>query len=229
MSTQAAMQREDRGMELYGDNSAYGTVRVDLNDRRYVLPVDGESEPFPKNVGGLIPVICTNRRGSERTVYAFATPPAGDAAIDDADPRGSLLAALDIVNDVLEKAGQLIQEDLGQLVCAYLEIAEFGFGFTHAEVVSSDSAGAPTEPHVRLTIETSDTPGAEGTASCSVGYDPQGRPSLVSIVAHDTAETGVRISASWRHDLRAFHVVKVEDLKGRLIYKAPAPKKRRAR
>ena len=58
-------------MILFGDNTSYGTDRVDLTDRRYILPFVEDDRPFPLGVGGLLPVATQRKDGSWKTVYAF--------------------------------------------------------------------------------------------------------------------------------------------------------------
>ena len=114
---------------------------------------------------------------------------------------------------------------MGRLVSAFIGITDQGFGFTRVEVVDTEPGNS--DSHMRLIIETSDEPGSEYTATCALDYDAKGRPDHISVVAHDTDEIGTRISASWRHDLHAFKVMKVEELDGGLLYKAPVPRKKR--
>ncbi|MEE8715756.1 MAG: hypothetical protein SOI26_00220 [Coriobacteriales bacterium] len=62
-------------MRLLGDNSALGHGPVQISETRSALPVDDGHPPFPRGVGGLVPVVTQRRKKPEKTSYAFALDP----------------------------------------------------------------------------------------------------------------------------------------------------------
>ncbi len=80
-------------MILFGDNTSYGTDRVDISDRRYILPLVEDDRPFPFGVGGLLPVATKRKDGSWKTVYAFPVGEEEEGREEEAEGSAEVEAA----------------------------------------------------------------------------------------------------------------------------------------
>ncbi len=183
-------------MRLLGSNARFGARRVNLSGNRYVQETFEKGEPFPRGVRGMLPVVTLRKGGAHQTTYAFAT--AGDAPDEPApgSAADALSQAVRLVNETLDRAAELTDVPFGIVDDVRVGIPAQGQGFSHVAYAPYDRAGAPAATPVHLRLETSEVPGSANSLSATIGYDPQGAPTDVTIVAFQTPRHAHRVRAT---------------------------------
>ena len=136
----------ERPLELFGDNSGFGTERVELNGLRHVDPAVRDDDALPvRRAGGCSPVVTSRKKkGGFKTVYAFpfaeGEPPADDQL------AGELRAAVDFINELLAEAADLSGYPFGAITALWMGVPEKGYSFTRVERVEQ-TVRADQRPH----------------------------------------------------------------------------------
>ena len=151
----------EQPLELFGDNSGFGTERVELNGLRHVDPAVRDDDAFPFGVQGMLPVVTSRKKkGGFKTVYAFpfaeGEPPADDQL------AGELRAAVDFINELLAEAADLSGYPFGAITALWMGVPEKGYSFTRVERV---------EQTVRADQRPSERGGFGGYGYDGRGYD----------------------------------------------------------
>lgn len=235
-------------MQLIGDNSAYGAQRVELSEDRAVLPAVAEGDSLPYDVCGLIPVVTKRKAGksgkpaNDKLVYALPCNGSADPndAIANAPSKDAACAidvltqAVDLFNDLLDKAACRAQHDFGYIDQVQVGIKPEGWGFSRVEslkdVVYDRPKGkikpgthpAPI-PLMRLRVETVEHPGQEFSLSASVEYDKDGYPVVVNMVEYGEDGWICRVNADTDNPSSRLELKKVEEAPsisapGKIIY-----------
>ncbi len=202
-------------MELHGGNGAFGGERVELSEKRWVLPLETEAPVFPLGVGGLLPVVTVRKDGSEKTVHAF---PCDDGDVDEmADALAlhpalaALVDAVAFVNKMLVQAATLSGYPFGTLGGIETGVSVSGWGFTRVDVVPLDAHGQPSASPLHLHIETTDEPGCPGSFNAVIEYDAEGNPAHLVMTEYDEEDMfTVRVDANVNEKTGKFSVRKVE-------------------
>lgn len=179
-------------MKFIGDNTRFGTERVDITEERHADPIVNDSEAFPFGVDGLVPVsTARKKKGGVKTVYAFpfgeGEPPADNQLAHE------LCAAVEFLNVLISEASDLAGHPFAEIGAVQIGVAERGYCFTRVEEIRSDDAG---NTPIHLRVESSDLPNTAHAPSAVLQYDPQGYVRHVLITERDDNGDLFRIVAT---------------------------------
>lgn len=130
-------------MELHGGNGSFGTERVGLSEKRWVLPLEEGEPAFPLGVGGLLPVVTVRKDGSEKTVYAF---PCEDGPVETGVPAGTAAAPESAPGTAVEAAGAGADAGDARGAAADGAAEADDAGASCPEPVPGAAADAPADP-----------------------------------------------------------------------------------
>lgn len=229
-------------MEFHGSNEALGGELVQLTDRRRadLLIQPTEEQPlFPNGLAGLVPVRTQKANGDESLTYVF---PFGEGLVneyvaDDEDipvvtataeqqpVLDALLAAVDLINDLLGQASSLAKYNFGRVYAVQIGVTQLGVGFTRVEPFPADRDKAQADVALTLHIETTDAmPGTTESFSAVVDYDCFGDPMRIAMLEYTADGYVFRAAANIDETTGELCVSKVEYINRssrsvRLLYK----------
>jgi len=195
-------------VQFLGDNTAYGELRVVLNDDRFVDPYIEDAEPFPFGTRDLLPVATSRKKkGGYKIVFAFPFGPGEPPANNELAQE--LQDAAGFVNMLLSEAREFSGHPFGQIESLWLGVTEKGYSFTRVEEAPNNPDGTPCVTPVHLRLETSSKPSEPGALSAVIEYDTYGYASNILITENGENGCVRRITASYDPRCRQVIVTKV--------------------
>ena len=191
-------------MQFLGDNSSFGTERVDLNAERFVDVLVDDDEQFPFGVQGLLPVTTSRKKkGGVKVVYAFpfaeGEPPA------ECDLAQELVEACKFVNVLLGEASEFSSHEFGHFEALRFGVGEKGYGFTRVEEAPRNADGSPCVTPIHLRLETSAKANEPDSLSAVIEYDAYGY--VCNVLVTEFGEDGYVCRAMASYDPRCGQVI----------------------
>ena len=188
------------------------------------VPAEASAEPDGTQVeerAGDVPA-------SEVTPESAQADEAGEVsapAPSESDPQAveALKEAVDLVNRMLDQAGELARHEFGYVGGIQVGVPQEGAGYTYVTVVARDAHGQPSAAPLHLHMETSNEPGCPDSLSSKIEYSLDGTPLRLLLVEYGD-QYSCRVVVNVNEKSGKLSVQKVEEFKGaeqrpHLLYK----------
>ena len=150
-------------------------------------------------------------------------PVCSDAGDAGQSTLAALSASIDLINRMLEQAGELANHEFGYVGGIQVGVPVYGAGYTYVTIVARDAHGQPSAAPLHLHVETSDDPGCPDSLSTKIEYDREGQPQRLVMIEFGV-DYSCRVNVTINEKSGKLSVQKVEEFLGRerrphLLYK----------
>ena len=167
-----------------------------------------------------VPACCDEQAGAAPATSAVSP---ADLGSDDERGMAALSEAIDLINRMLDQAGELARHEFGYVGGVQVGIPAQGAGYTYVTIVLLDAHGQPAEAPLHLHVETGEEPGCPDSLSSKIEYDREGKPLRLALTEFGE-QYSCRVIVNINEKSGKLSVQKVEEFKGperrpHLLYK----------